>query len=94
MRRTTKYLGWKANWWRSQIGQRQTGNELAAGLRAYALRQAYQLETLAAKFAEQWKPLLSIQALDTTELRKRRIRSNGRDRYFTQPDAEAVSARK
>ena len=76
MRRTVEYLGWKARWWSSQVGKRQVGNELSAGLRAYALRQASQHKTLALKFSNQWKPLLSTQVLDTKEWRKRRVLSN------------------
>ncbi|KAJ7152741.1 hypothetical protein C8R43DRAFT_1127191 [Mycena crocata] len=42
MRRVLRYLGWQADWWRERVGPRpeDADDALAAGLRAYALKQA------------------------------------------------------
>ena len=75
MRRSVEFMEWKASWWKSLIGKRKASMGVAAGLSAYALRQEYQFKSLAAKFTMQWKPLLSMDVLDTKELRKRRHRA-------------------
>ena len=80
MRRSVEFLNWKATWWTSLVGKRAVGNDLDAGLQAYALRQATQFHALASKFTLLWEPLLSISVLDTANFRKRRIHSKSLSR--------------
>ncbi|PPQ81349.1 hypothetical protein CVT26_014500 [Gymnopilus dilepis] len=63
MRRTLKYLEWRANWWISRIGQRTASGSLAEGLSAYASSQASVQSSLAAHFRELWKnPLQDLHS--------------------------------
>ncbi|KAJ7182437.1 hypothetical protein C8R43DRAFT_1144448 [Mycena crocata] len=56
MRRILEFMGWRAGWWREQIGRRQLeeGPQLE-GETAYALRQAALQITLRDRFALEWK---------------------------------------
>ncbi len=65
MRRTVVYLEWRARWWRNQISRRVTDDAvLAQGLHAYAKRQAYQMDMLAASCVKKWVPLLKEGGAD------------------------------
>lgn len=59
MRRILVYCDWKANWWRVQSSRRGDATpEVAAGLRAYAEKQAVLWESLATSFASMWYTIL------------------------------------
>ncbi|KAJ7472821.1 hypothetical protein FB451DRAFT_1036375, partial [Mycena latifolia] len=57
MRRVLRYLEWQAAWWKDHVAKRSdmSSLELIAGVRAYALKQAYLHERLAAYFERKWK---------------------------------------
>ncbi|KAJ7722085.1 hypothetical protein B0H16DRAFT_1737899 [Mycena metata] len=62
MRRVLRYLGWQADWWRQHATGRSGLEEgTAAGLRAYAVKQAAWHVALAKFFEEMWK-MLVLQA--------------------------------
>ncbi|KAF7321068.1 CxC2 domain-containing protein [Mycena chlorophos] len=56
MRRVLRFLRWRSNWWRAQARVRAstTSAAVAGGLEAYALRQAYQCESLLGHFQTTW----------------------------------------
>ncbi|KAJ7790154.1 hypothetical protein B0H14DRAFT_3571055 [Mycena olivaceomarginata] len=61
MARVTRFLDWRAQWWREQVGRR-TALTIAQseGETAYALRQAGIQEQLARGFAEEWETLPAL----------------------------------
>ncbi len=80
MRRTVVYLEWKARWWRNQMRRRTTDDAvLAQGLHAYARRQAYQLDMLAASCVQKWVPLLKKHDADISWASKYGISSTDKD---------------
>ncbi|KAJ7169372.1 hypothetical protein C8R43DRAFT_821317, partial [Mycena crocata] len=56
MRRVLRYLGWQSGWWREREAWRteDVSPELAAGLRAYALKQAAWHDRLGVHFHDKW----------------------------------------
>ncbi|KAF8216980.1 hypothetical protein K438DRAFT_1953860 [Mycena galopus ATCC 62051] len=55
MRRTLRYLEWKASWWETrQDARSQASSDLQATLRAYALKQAWLHRRLRDFFKSQW----------------------------------------
>ncbi|KAJ7138908.1 hypothetical protein C8R46DRAFT_1234147 [Mycena filopes] len=55
MRRVLRYLGWQVAWWRARVALRTDWSaEVAAGARAYALKQAAWHERLAGHFRTKW----------------------------------------
>ncbi|KAJ7139369.1 hypothetical protein C8R44DRAFT_604986 [Mycena epipterygia] len=54
MCRILRYLAWQTAWWEGQVSQRQASEELASGLRGYALKQAQWHEQLAGFFQTKW----------------------------------------
>ncbi|KAJ6447425.1 hypothetical protein C8R47DRAFT_1181554 [Mycena vitilis] len=55
MRRVLRYLGWQAGWWRERVDARpDVSPVLAAGLRAYALKQASWHDRLSGFFRAKW----------------------------------------
>ncbi|KAJ6544608.1 hypothetical protein DFH09DRAFT_928307 [Mycena vulgaris] len=55
MRRVLRYLGWQAGWWREREALRsEASRAVAAGVRAYALKQASWHERLAGFFRLKW----------------------------------------
>lgn len=57
MRRTIKYLEWKASWWLC-LRPPLTEVYIEEGRRAYAEKQTAMLRHLADKFKNIWKPIL------------------------------------
>ncbi|KAJ7015908.1 hypothetical protein C8F04DRAFT_1284057 [Mycena alexandri] len=57
MRRVLRYLAWQSEWWHDHMAVRADVDclEIAAGLRAYALKQADLHDRLAAFFERKWK---------------------------------------
>ncbi|KAJ7745301.1 hypothetical protein B0H16DRAFT_1462817 [Mycena metata] len=57
MKRVLRFLRWRALWWETWRGMRNTGvsRELAAGLQAYAARQASLHRDIARKFKAAWE---------------------------------------
>ncbi|KAJ7901379.1 hypothetical protein B0H13DRAFT_2515755 [Mycena leptocephala] len=56
MRRVLRYLGWQSEWWRERVNLREdVPPEVAAGIRAYALKQAHMHGGLATFFERKWK---------------------------------------
>ncbi|KAJ7774517.1 hypothetical protein DFH07DRAFT_732456 [Mycena maculata] len=56
MRRVLRYLGWQSQWWRDHVDERSdVSREVAAGIRAYALKQADLHDRLAAFFEKKWR---------------------------------------
>ncbi|KAJ7709331.1 hypothetical protein B0H16DRAFT_1480957 [Mycena metata] len=57
MKRVLRFLRWRALWWETRRGMRNTGvsRELAAGLQAYAARQASLHRDIARKFKAAWE---------------------------------------
>ena len=59
MRRTLEFCSWKANWWETQITQRESSlqpdDPLAGGLKAYAHQQAAFEREIARKWAFKWR---------------------------------------
>jgi hypothetical protein len=74
MRRVIRYLGWQAAWWRERIDVRADASTgVAAGARAYALKQADWHERLGGFFRTTWDiPALTaaqqLVAVDDLEL--------------------------
>ncbi|KAJ7173281.1 hypothetical protein C8R46DRAFT_893480, partial [Mycena filopes] len=74
MRRVLRTLAWEAGWWREQVGLRTDWSaEVAAGARAYALKQAAWHERLAGHLELKWNisALVAAQrmvAVDGVEL--------------------------
>ena len=58
MRRVRVFLGWKANWWRSQAALRESDSALAEGLKSYTFYQAEIQDSLATTFCTLWKDSL------------------------------------
>ncbi|KAJ7431124.1 hypothetical protein FB451DRAFT_1321146 [Mycena latifolia] len=70
MRRVLRYLGWQATWWRERQAPRtNVSREIAAGIRAYALKQASWHERLGGFFRVKWNvsALTAAQQLVATE---------------------------
>ncbi|KAJ7088008.1 hypothetical protein B0H15DRAFT_949821 [Mycena belliarum] len=70
MRRVLRYLGWQAGWWRERLAPRtNVSREVAAGIRAYALKQASWHDRLAGHFRVKWNvsALTAAQQLVATE---------------------------
>ncbi|KAF9470823.1 hypothetical protein BDN70DRAFT_820860, partial [Pholiota conissans] len=64
MRWTIAYLRWKALWWRSQAYRRNDADKIMPqGLKAYALRQAHLLDSLATSCIARWAPTLSAEGI-------------------------------
>ncbi|KAJ7652310.1 hypothetical protein B0H17DRAFT_1214975 [Mycena rosella] len=63
MRRVLQYLSWQAEWWQARVASRTEGVslELAAGMRAYALKQSAWDERLGRFFRAKWN--LSARAV-------------------------------
>ncbi|KAJ7780810.1 hypothetical protein DFH07DRAFT_950031 [Mycena maculata] len=56
MCRVLRYLGWQSQWWRDHVDERSdVSQEVAAGIRAYALKQADLHDRLAAFFEKKWR---------------------------------------
>jgi len=58
MRRVLQFCGWKADWWRNQIGLRNTDttdNLVLDGLKAFAEQQAAQEVRIATDWAAKWR---------------------------------------
>lgn len=59
MRRTLEFCSWKANWWETQITQRESSllpdDPLAGGLKAYAHQQAALEREIATNWAFKWR---------------------------------------
>lgn len=59
MRRSLRFLRWKADWW-AKLGETVVENEcLQSGLNAYAAKQKSMYLSLASSFSAEWTPLLS-----------------------------------
>ncbi|KAJ7728446.1 hypothetical protein DFH07DRAFT_969878 [Mycena maculata] len=55
MRRVLRYLDWQVKWWEDQVGAREEASqEVAAGAKAYALKQAAVHRQIADCFTKQW----------------------------------------
>ncbi|KAF9470194.1 hypothetical protein BDN70DRAFT_821649, partial [Pholiota conissans] len=64
MRRTVAYFDWKAQWWRCQACRRtDTDDIVRQGLKAYAARQAYLMESLAISCISKWAPALAAEGI-------------------------------
>jgi hypothetical protein len=58
MRRVLRYLDWEAGWWRERVALRiDVSREVAAGVRAYALKRAGWNGRLARYFRTLWNVL-------------------------------------
>ena len=62
MLRTLRYLKWKCSWWLSRDSTHEVEG-IASGKKAYAAKQASQLNALATKFKNLWQPLLKDLAI-------------------------------
>ncbi|KAJ7903966.1 hypothetical protein B0H13DRAFT_1620975 [Mycena leptocephala] len=69
MRRVLRYLAWQSGWWRQRIELREDASpEVAAGIRAYALKQAHSHDRLGAFFERKWKLPANTAARQLVEL--------------------------
>ncbi|TEB19585.1 hypothetical protein FA13DRAFT_1802068 [Coprinellus micaceus] len=61
MRRTSHYMEWKAEWWRSRADASVQGvsEEVRHGAKAYAYKQATLCQQLAKKFRDSWTAILA-----------------------------------
>ncbi|TEB22263.1 hypothetical protein FA13DRAFT_1641660 [Coprinellus micaceus] len=61
MRRTSHYMEWKAEWWRSRADASVQGvsEEVRHGAKAYAYKQATLCQQLAKKFRDSWTVILA-----------------------------------
>jgi hypothetical protein len=65
MRRTLKFLEWRANWWRQRVSMRPMSDiVMREALRAFALDQAALQDRLAISFKELWQRPLTEAAED------------------------------
>jgi urease accessory protein UreF len=63
MRRVLRYLGWQSQWWRDHVKARDEDiPELAAGIQAYALKQADLHDRLAGFYQRKWNTSASAAA--------------------------------
>jgi hypothetical protein len=66
MRRTVTHLFWKATWWDSQSeADVSISDDIQAGLKAYASKQAWYCRSLATSSLITWKPVLTGLNLST-----------------------------
>ncbi|KAJ7083274.1 hypothetical protein C8R43DRAFT_1142719 [Mycena crocata] len=81
MRRVLRYLGWQSGWWREREvwGTEDVSPELAAGLRAYALKQAAWHDRLRVHCHDKW----NISAL-TAAQRLVAVETTEPDNFFNQ----------
>ncbi|KAJ7454342.1 hypothetical protein B0H11DRAFT_2244997 [Mycena galericulata] len=86
MRRVLRYLGWQANWWRARVAARTDlgmDPERAAGVRAYALKQADWHDRLAAHFRLTWDVSAATAARGFAAAADP-LEEEGLDQFFTQ----------
>jgi hypothetical protein len=63
MRRTLRYLEWKASWWRAKVPCHDK-RRIREGQAAYAAKQAAFLDELRLKFERLWRSLLVELKID------------------------------
>lgn len=89
MRRTVVYLEWKARWWRKQATRRSTQDPIfSQALYAYAERQAYLLDMLAASCIQKWIPLLKENGADISWASKYQNSEDSGDRNVDTEEEE------
>lgn len=71
MRRVMRYLDWRIDWWKSRSAydeEREVDDDVADGLRAYALRQAEVHLSIMLAFRMKWDEKLVRSARDAAEV--------------------------